>query len=121
MHFEPRLAFSVTEPERPELEVVVNFGIFAGREVTAAEVDELARELVPEAGQLTIVAERRYEFDGHSEAQIHQVRIAVPPELIPGADGELERLRELLVSRAEHWSRQCVERRHAEITDDELA
>ena len=111
---EPRIAFSAPPAEPSALEVLVNFGVFAGREATAAEIDDLARELLPELGLLTIVAERRHEFDGHSEAELHQVRIVVPTEVTP-YDDELDRLRELVVARAEHWARQCVERRHAEV------
>jgi hypothetical protein len=115
VRFEPRIAFSVTSHERPGLEVLVNFGIFAGREATAAEIDELAAELVAEARQLAIVSEQRYEFDERTEVQLHQVRVAVPADLVPTDTGEVERLRELIVSRTEHWARQCAERRHAEL------
>ncbi|PWU18132.1 MAG: hypothetical protein C5B48_15115 [Candidatus Rokuibacteriota bacterium] len=116
MGFEPRIAFSVEDLEPRGLEILVNFGVFAGREATAAEIDDLAQELVPEAGELSIVAERRHEFDERSEAELHQVRICVPVQALP-AEEDLDRLRELVVSRAEHWARQCVERRHAEIWD----
>jgi hypothetical protein len=117
VRFEPRIAFSVMSHERPGLEVLVNFGIFAGREATPAELDELAAELVAEAGQLAIVAERRYEFDERTEVQLHQVRVAVPADLLPSGTDEVERLRELIVSRTEYWARQCVERRHTELAD----
>ena len=118
MVFEPRIAFSLARQERPGLQVVVNFGVFAGREATAAEIDELAQELLPASKQLTIVAERRHEFDERSEAELHQVRIALPAESLPhNGNGDLDPLRELIVARAEHWARQCVERRHAEVTD----
>ena len=43
----PKVAFVADPLARPALEVRVNFGIFAGREVTAAEIDELARVLLP--------------------------------------------------------------------------
>ena len=39
----------------PELRI--NFGVFAGRSATGAEIDELARKLLPELGDVTIVAE----------------------------------------------------------------
>jgi hypothetical protein len=117
MRSEPRIAFSVRNHERPGLEVLVNFGVFAGREATAAEIDELAAELVSEAKQLAIVAERRSEFDERTEVQLHQVRVAVPADVLPRDSDELDRLRELIVSRSEYWARQCVERRHAELAD----
>ena len=44
----------------PELRI--NFGVFAGRSATPAEIDELARLLLPELGDVTIVAEDRREL-----------------------------------------------------------
>ncbi len=45
MSTEPQLAFYQRLPEPPGLEIRVNFGIFAGRPATAAEIDELAQSL----------------------------------------------------------------------------
>jgi hypothetical protein len=115
--FEPRIAFAVGRPETPGLEVRVNFGIWAGREATPAEIEELAQELLPELGELTILAERRYEFDRHSGAELHQVCVVVPPERLPWDEDEVERLRELIVGRAEHWARASAERRHADVSE----
>ena len=46
---EPAMSLLVREQEEPGIEVRVNFGVFAGRHATPAEIDELAstlRELV---------------------------------------------------------------------------
>src|SRR6266498_5506777 len=59
------LAFAVHQPAVPN-EVRVNFGVFAGRHVTAAEIEDLAQALVPDFGQVTIVAEERHELSGQS-------------------------------------------------------
>ena len=45
MAIEPAIAFCVRQHDEPALEVRVNFGVFAGRDVTPAEIDELARQL----------------------------------------------------------------------------
>ena len=90
-------------------EVRVNFGIFAGREATPAEIDRLAQWLLDEVGEVSIVSEERHEIDAHGEAVIHQVRIQVESE-----DPETE---ERIVERAEHWARLCVAERHADVTD----
>src|SRR5205823_871427 len=48
---EPAISLFVREHEEPGIEVRVNFGLFAGRHATPAEIDDLAaslRELVPE-------------------------------------------------------------------------
>ena len=42
--------------------VVVNFGVFAGRAATEAEVYRLAQALLEELDSVEIVAEQRYDF-----------------------------------------------------------
>ena len=46
----PTLAFIATPQARAGLEIRVNFGVFAGREATSAEIDDLADSLLPEIG-----------------------------------------------------------------------
>ena len=46
----PLVAFAVRDPASPGLVVRVNFGMHTGREATSAEIDELARTLLPEVG-----------------------------------------------------------------------
>ena len=75
MGTEPQLAFYQRLPEPPGLEVRVNFGVFAGRAATAAEIDDLAQGLLSKVGEVSIVAEDRHEIGEESEASLHQVRI----------------------------------------------
>jgi hypothetical protein len=104
----PALAF-VVEPRRPpSIEIRVNFGVFAGRAATPAEIDRLAEWLLDEVGVVAIVSEEHHEIDTRGEAVIHQVRIE--------AEGDDE-VAEKILARAWHWARLCVEDRHAEITD----
>jgi hypothetical protein len=116
MQVEETIAFAV-EQEPAGLEIRVNFGVFAGRDATTAELEELGRLLVPEAGEVSIVGEERHDLTEDVEVVVHQVRVAVPPEAIP--DGALERKAfcERLVTLAEIWARQCINERHAEITE----
>ena len=100
------LAFA-HKPVAPPCEVRVNFGVFAGRKVTAAEIDELAQALVPEFGQVTIVAEERHDLSDHSEMAVHQVRIELPDDVDP----------DRVVVLAEHWAEACIADRHADIAD----
>jgi hypothetical protein len=103
------MAFIVDDHEQPSIEVCVNFGVFAGREATPAELDRLAQWLLDEVAEVSIVSEERRETDGNAEASVHQVRI-----LISTGDDELaQRIRE----RAEHWAHLCVSERHADIAD----
>ena len=56
MGAQPQLAWCIREAEPPEVQVLVNFGVFAGRGATAAEIDELAQALLPKVGVVSIVA-----------------------------------------------------------------
>jgi hypothetical protein len=110
------IAFA-TRTEPPGLEIRVNFGIFAGREATPAELDELARELLPDVGEVTVVAEQRHEVSEESEASLHQVRVEVSGERLPTDLEELEELETRLLAGAERWARVCIADRHAELTE----
>ena len=109
----PELAFAVPAHEAPSIEVLVNFGVFAGRAATPAEIDRLATWLLDEVGEVSNIAEERHEIDAHGEAAVHQVRIQVDGDGGP-TRGDLEGR---IVERAEHWARSCVAERHAELTD----
>jgi hypothetical protein len=114
---EPAMSFAVREHESPGIEVRVNFGIFAGRDATAAEIDHLAEWLLDEVGDVSIIAEERHEIDGRVEASVHLVRIEVAPENVPDDPFERRRLEQRLLDRAELWARQCVARRHADVAE----
>lgn len=117
MGVEPALAFAVQEHEPPALEVRVNFGVYAGREATPAEIDELAASLLDQVGAVSIVSEDRHEIDGRSEASIHQVRIEIPDEALPSGRDELRELGVRVVVAAEQWAQTCIASRHAEISE----
>ena len=88
-------------------DIRVNFGLFAGREATRAEIDDLAQSLLAEVDAITIVAEQRTIADREMEASVHQIRV----ELTEGDDPQ----RPLLI--AAQWAEACVAERHAEITE----
>ena len=88
-------------------DIRVNFGMFAGREATQAEIDDLAKFLLDEVSAVTIVAEQRTIADREMEASVHQIRV----ELEEAADPQ----RPLLI--AERWAEACIAERHAEITE----
>ena len=114
---QPALAFPVLEHEPPALEIRINFGVFAGRETTPAEIDELARLVLPEVGEVSIVSEERHEIGQHVEASLHQVRIEVAGEHLPDDAPGREQLCQRLVDKAERWAEACIADRHAELTD----
>jgi hypothetical protein len=117
MHIEPQLAFYQRDPNPPGLEVRVNFGVFAGRAATAAEIDDLAQALLPKVGEVSVVAEDRHILGGTTEAALHQVRIEVDPDHIPSDEHDADILAGRLIEVAERWARSCAADRHAEISE----
>ena len=112
---EPELAFCVRDVEPPGVEVRVNFGVFAGRAATPAEIDDLGKALLPKVGEVAIVSEERHEIAENSEASLNLVRVEVAPEQLPDDEHELDQLCGRLVEAAEHWAQGCIAARHAEI------
>src|SRR5438132_1438566 len=98
MQVEEAIAFAV-EQEPAGLEIRINFGVFAGRDATTAELEELGKLLVPDAGEVSIVGEERHEITGDAEVVLHQVRVAVPPDRVPDARDERRAFCEQLVGR----------------------
>ena len=111
---EPAIAFASRTYEPPALEIRVNFGVFAGREATPAEIDDLAAQLLDKVTEVAIVAEERHEISSHSEASLHQVRIEVSGDDLPHSDHQLDELRGRLIESAERWARECIAGRHVE-------
>src|SRR3954452_23606603 len=114
---EPKIAFVVERHEDPAIEIRVNFGVFAAREATPAEIDRLATWLLDDVDGVTIVAEDRHEIDDTVEASVHQVRIELGADRAPADAAERRALAEKLVERADHWARGCVAERHPDVTD----
>ena len=103
---EPTVAFAVrVHDAAPAIEVLVNFGLFAGREATRVEIDRLASRLLRDVGEVSIVAEERHQFDATVEAFVHVVRIEVPADRVEGNTDDLERR---VVAHAEAWARDCI-------------
>lgn len=97
----------VTQTDGSTREVRINFGMFAGRSATPAEIDELAHVLLPELGNVTIVASERRELSETSETALHQVQIEIAD------DADVDRV----VALAEEWAQACIAERHAEINE----
>jgi hypothetical protein len=114
---EPAIAFATRTFEPPALEIRVNFGMFAGREATPAEIDELATELLDKVTDVAIVSEDRHEISAHSEAAVHQVRIEVSGSELPQEEHELDEMRGRLIEAAERWARECIAGRSVEIDE----
>jgi hypothetical protein len=107
---EPAVAFRVHARAEPALEVRVNFGLFAGRQATPAEIDDLARVLRELVDSFAIVAEDRHEFGGDVEAALHQIVVA-PDDAFAATDELCARV----IAAADAWARACIAARHLEL------
>ena len=105
---EPAISLLVREQEEPGIEVRVNFGVFAARHATPAEIDELALTLRDFVPSFAIVSEDRHEFGDSVEASVHQVVVEVPQE--HASDGDV--LAEQIVLAANGWALECIASRH---------
>ena len=111
-----QLAFIAEPREAADVELRVNFGVFAGRDVTRAEIDDLARALYGELSSIAIVTVRRHELaDGH-EAVAHQVKVEanVSDAREPTTQ---EALAPRLLALTTDWAEACVSLRHADVTE----
>jgi hypothetical protein len=106
---EPAISLLVRDQDEPGIEIRVNFGVFAGRHATPAEIDELAvslRNLLP---SFAIVSEERHEFGEAGEAAVHQVVVEVPQEHSgPSPDVRAQQI----VLAANGWALDCIASRH---------
>jgi hypothetical protein len=102
------IAFCVEEHIVPAIEVRVNFGVFAGRQATPAEIDVLARSLHEVTESFAILAEERHEFGGEIEAVVRQVVIEIDPTNL-GPDRDVLCAR--VIARAERWAEECIHTR----------
>ena len=105
MIMDPAIAFRIEPHEGPALEVRVNFGVYAGRNATAAEIHDLARSLRTEISRFAVIAEARHAFGDDVETSLHQVVIEV--------DGQsklalLDGVGERVVALAERWASACI-------------
>jgi hypothetical protein len=113
----PELAFVSRMHDVPGLEIRVNFGVFAGRDATPAELDELAHALVPELDDVSVVSEQRHEVGEEVEASLHQVRVEVPDDRLPADPEEREELCDRLLEAVTAWAEACIADRHAEVSE----
>ena len=97
------LVFRASDRQEAALVVRVNFGVFAGRNATQAEIDDLARVISQEVDSFAIVAEERHEFGGAREASLRQVVIEISEE----HDGLEDRILEV----TQDWARKAIQAR----------
>jgi hypothetical protein len=102
---EPEIAFRVDAHAAPALEVRVNFGVYTGRNATAAEIDDLAHALRADIATFTVIAAARHEFGNDVETAVHQVVIEVDAE----HGGEIPaETADRVVATANGWAAACI-------------
>ena len=114
---EPPIAFVTHAADEPAVEILINFGICTGREATPAEIDDLAAVLLAAAPHVSIISEQRHEIGLETEASLHQVRVELGHDVVPGNAVALDALEHSLVTAAEAWARSCAAARHADVTE----
>ncbi len=114
---DPAIAFRVPPHEEAVIEIRVNFGVYAGRNATPAEIDDLARALRNEVPQFTITVEQRHEFGNDVEAAVRQAVIEIDR---PNAGDNPDALAERVVAAANRWASACIATRTdlGELDDD---
>lgn len=105
---DPAIAFRVHPHEELALEVRVNFGVYAGRNATPAEIDDLARSLRPDVPTFAVIAEERHQFGDDMETSLHQVVIEVESQ---SAGALSDDVCERIVATAGRWATACIESR----------
>jgi hypothetical protein len=91
------------------LELTVNFGLFAGRKASRAEIDKLGAALLTHVSGATLFAGRRYEFaNGSAEVAAHEVRVQFPPFVLPSNPAEQDELVAKLLETISQWTRESA-------------
>jgi hypothetical protein len=103
MHAEVQPAF--VSREAP-LEITVNFGVLAGRDVERKEIETLAEQLSPLVSGVTVIGGHRYEFAvGAAEVSASEVTARFDDFLLPTDRAEREAFVDELVATINQWAR----------------
>ena len=107
------MAFIVSEPEQPAIEVCVNFGVFAGRDATEQSSTVSRRGCSTKSARSRSFPRSGWRPTGASRQPC--IRSGSRWRTVRA---DREALAERIVERAEYWAHLCVAERHAEIADD---
>jgi hypothetical protein len=99
---DPILVFAEDDADERR-RLVVNFGMFAGRHATPAEIERLGESLLRRGEPVDVVCEERYRFDSERSASVYQVRIELPRSAADSTDD--------LAAVVEDWARECLAER----------
>jgi hypothetical protein len=117
---EPEAVITWETRPTPALDFTVNFGVFAGREVSRRELERLSHALLPLVPSVSVAEEHRFQVGADASVALHQVRVEVATESIPD-DADVEALRTEIADAIRSWLDDCLtnvsgqELTHAEV------
>jgi hypothetical protein len=104
----------------PALDFTVNFGVFAGREVSRRELERLSHALLPIVPTVSIAEEHRFEVGTDASVALHLVRVEISKEALSGA-ADVETIRDQVAAALTAWLEDCLTNVSGqELTDAEL-
>jgi hypothetical protein len=104
---EPQPVLTWETRPAPAIEFTVNFGVFAGREVSRRELERLSHALLPLVRSVSIAAEQRLEVGTDAAVALHQVRVEIANDALP-EDEDVEALRSRIAQTVEEWLNSCL-------------
>jgi hypothetical protein len=110
MAVEPEAVITWETRPASALEFTVNFGVFAGREVSRRELERLGHALLPIVPRLSIAAEQRFEIGTEASVTLHQVHVEVENEALPQDEPDIEALRVKIADTIKQWLASCLTR-----------
>lgn len=117
METDPIAAFVSREDP---LEITVNFGVLAGRELDRAEVDSLGEALLRMVGGFTLFTGRRYEFaTGAAEVVAYEARLVFPSFVVDSREGAGRAAVDELLETVTLWARDSTH--HPPAGEEDLA
>jgi hypothetical protein len=103
------LAVALDRLPRPSIQVLVNFGVFTGRDATRPEVERLVEALLERVPVATVTVQQRYEPSAELSLGLHEVLIEVFEDAAVESGHDFDVLRALIVADAERWVEGCRE------------
>ena len=88
--------------------LLVNFGVFAGRDVSKLELERLGDVLLRLVDRVTVISEHRFELAAESSIDLHQVRVAIDRAVLPPDEPDIEALRTRIAMLIEEWVHSCL-------------
>jgi hypothetical protein len=106
VHVEVQAAF--VSREAP-LEIIVNFGVIAGRDASRNEIEALAEQVTPLVSGVTVIAAHRYEFAvDAAEVSACEVTARFDEFLLPTDRTERQTLVDELLAVIDQWARNAA-------------